>query len=149
MVDWIHGKDLQHQQFGTFILLKISINPLHSQHQFTPLCHLPDSFGRDSKIQKQYNHVHEHHQTIYTRPPFSMIIQMSQQLYFDLALDTKLLIQQQQSVNPKFFGSSYGLRILNKIVKVGCIYSFPPFYSIQSHSFCYFFNWYVLYNYFH
>ena len=37
------------------------------------------------------------------------------------------------------------LWILNRIVRVGHIYSFLSFYSIRSHTLCFFLNWHVLF----
>ena len=44
-----------------------------------------------------------------------------------------------------FWGS---LWILNRLVGVSHVYSFPPFYSFWSHTLYYFFNWYIIFYYF-
>ena len=41
------------------------------------------------------------------------------------------------------------LLILNSLVKVDHMYSFPPFYYIRSHTLCYFLNWHVLFYYYY
>ena len=46
--------------------------------------------------------------------------------------------QHQPSLSPNFFGLLWILKIL---VKVSHMYYFPPFYSIQCHSLCFFFDW--------
>ena len=54
-------------------------------------------------------------------------------------------LQHKQNLVPKFwvgYGSS------TKLVKVGHMYSFSTFYSIQS-TLCYFFNWHIIFYYFH
>ena len=37
------------------------------------------------------------------------------------------------------------LWILHKLIKIGHIYSFPPFYFIQNHTLCYLLNWHIFF----